>query len=223
MGLIPRLDVGGVVFHVLNRANNRSLMFEQPGDYLAFETMLEEAKQRVPIELFAYCIMPNHWHLVVRALRDGTLSTFMHWLTLSHSKRWRAFRETTGYGHLYQGPYKSFPVQDDRYFLSVCRYVERNPLRANLVNRAEEWRWSSLWRMVHGDDQQRRLIDPRPIRPTSDYVEWVNAPQTQEEIDAIRQSVRRGSPYGDAVWVRGTADRLGLAATLHPRGRPRKE
>ena len=223
MGHIPRPNAGGIVYHVLNRANERAEMFHIPGDYAAFEDMLAEVKRLFAVELFAYCVMPNHWHLVLRPEKDGELSSLMHWLTMTHAKRWRTFRGIAGFGHLYQGQYRCFPVQDDRYFLAVCRYVERNALRANLVPRAEDWRWSSLWRRVRGDTEQRRLLDPWPVDAPADYVRWVYEPQSQEELDAIRQSVKRGTPYGDAQWVRETAGRFGLGATLRARGRPKRE
>ncbi|MCX7423960.1 MAG: transposase, partial [Planctomycetia bacterium] len=134
-----------MVFHVLNRANARATIFEKPEDYAAFERVLQEALDRVEMRVLAYCLMPNHWHLVLWPRLDGDLSKFMGWLTLTHTQRWHAHHRTVGTGHLYQGRYKSFPVQDDEHFLTVCRYVERNGLRANLAPRAEEWRWSSLW------------------------------------------------------------------------------
>ena len=110
-------------------------IFEKPEDYDAFERVLEEAVERTEMRLLAYCVMPNHWHLVVWPREDGELSRFTGWLTLTHTQRWHAHRHTTGSGHLYQGRFKSFPVQDDEHFLTVCRYVERNALRANLVER----------------------------------------------------------------------------------------
>lgn len=207
MGRVPRLVAGGVVYHVLNRANERAEIFERPGDYAAFEDVLREAKERFETECFAYCIMPNHWHLIVRPKRDGDLPAFMHWLTVTHSQRWRKYRETEGHGHLYQGTYRSFPVQDDRYFLAVCRYVERNPLRAKLVGRAEEWQWSSAWRRLRGDGRSSSFLDPWPFRPSTDYVQWLNEPQQSDEVDAIRCSVKRGIPYGDTAWVEMTVPR----------------
>lgn len=128
---------GGLVYHVLNRANGRLPIFEKNEDYEAFERVLAQAVQRVDIRLLAYCVMPNHWHLVLWPRVDGDLSRFVGWLTLTHTQRWHAHRHTTGSGHLYQGRFKSFPVQTDEHFLAVCRYVERNPLRAGLVSRAE--------------------------------------------------------------------------------------
>lgn len=138
MGTIPRTNAGGIVYHVLNRANERARIFKTAGDYQAFLTVLAEAKERHPtVELFSFTVMPNHWHFTLRPKRDGEISDFMQWLTVTHSKRWRAFHRSEGYGHVYQGRFKSFPIQEDAHFFTVCRYVERNPLRAKLVERAE--------------------------------------------------------------------------------------
>jgi putative transposase len=143
MGRPQRAADGGLVYHVLNRANGRRTIFAKDEDYEAFEQALQQAVERTGTRLLAYCVMPNHWHLVVWPRDDGELSRFVGWLTLTHTQRWHAHRGTTGSGHLYQGRFKSFPVQDDEHFLVVCRYVERNPLRAKLVKDASAWRWGS--------------------------------------------------------------------------------
>ena len=137
MGRPKRAADGGLVYHVLNRANAQITIFEKSEDYEAFERVLEEAVHRTDTRLLAYCLMPNHWHLVVWPLEDGELSRFTGWLTLTHTQRWHAHRQSRSSGHVYQGRFKSFPVQEDEHFLTVCRYVERNALRANLVSRAE--------------------------------------------------------------------------------------
>jgi putative transposase len=155
MGRPLRAAPGELVYHVLNRANGRQRLFEHDGDYAAFERVLHEARERVAMRLLAYCVMPNHWHLVLWPYRDGDLSRFLGWLTLTHTQRWHAYRQTVGTGHLYQGRFKSFVVQTDDHLLSVCRYVERNAVRAGLVERAEAWRWSSLWPANAG----KRLAD----------------------------------------------------------------
>jgi putative transposase len=152
MPRIRRCQPGGYVFHVLNRGNGRMTLFEKPEDYAACERILGEAMQHVPMRILAYCLMPNHWHLVVRPRHDGELGRFMHRVTTTHVRRWHQHRHTSGQGHLYQGTYKSFPVQRDDHLLMVLRYVEGNALRAGLVQRAEAWQWCSLWRRDHTGD-----------------------------------------------------------------------
>ena len=138
MGRPLRPTAGDVVFHVLNRANARRTLFEDEGDYAAFIRVLEQACARVAMRLLAYCVMPNHWHLIVWPRKDGDLSRFMNWLTLTHTQRWHQHRHTVGEGHVYQGCFKSFPVETSEYLLMVCRYVERNPVRAGLVDRRRQ-------------------------------------------------------------------------------------
>jgi putative transposase len=125
---------------------------------------------------------------------------------------------STGTGHLYQGRFKSFPVQTDRHFLTVCRYVERNPLRTDLVQRLEDWRWSSFWRREAGRDS---MLSAWPVPVPYGWAEYVREPQTEAELDAIRTSVRRNAPFGEETWRDETIRRLGIAPVA-PRGRPRK-
>ncbi len=211
---------GGLVYHVLNRAVARLPLFQTSGDYDAFEQVLTLAHKRHPTRILAYCVMPNHWHMVVWPRADDELTAFLRWLTHTHTMRWHAWHETVGTGHLYQGRFKAFPVQTDEHFLSVCRYVERNALRAKLVKRAEQWRWCSLWRREYGNLGSRSMLHSWPVELPADWVQIVNTPQTLGELDALRQSVRRGSPYGAFAWQRRTAGRLGLEHTMRPTGRP---
>jgi putative transposase len=198
--------MGGYVYHVLNRAVGRAALFEKAGDYLAFERVLEEARQQVPMRLLAFCVMPNHWHLVVWPLEDGDLSEYMRWLTVTHTQRWHAAHDTSGTGALYQGRFKSFPVQTDEHFLTVCRYVERNAVRANLAATAEAWRWGSPWE--RSTRTPAVTLDEWPVPPPRDWLELVNRPQTDGELESLRRAVVRGAPYGDADWRRRTAKEL---------------
>ncbi|WP_029247746.1 transposase [Schlesneria paludicola] len=222
MGRPKRATPGGMIYHVLNRANARLPIFESDDDYMAFERVLAEAVERTQTRLLSYCLLQNHWHLVVWPREEGELSRFVGWLTLTHTQRWHAHRESIGAGHLYQGRFKSFPVQDDEHFLTVCRYVERNPLRANLVEAAEDWRWSSLHRWCHGTAEEKSLLTSWPIRRSSGWVQHVNEPQTDLELAAIRRSVNRGGPFGTESWSNTATARLGLEMTTRPRGRPLK-
>ncbi len=137
--------------------------------------------------------------------------------------RWHAHYHTNGSGHLYQGRFKSFPVQDDDHLLYVLRYVERNPVRAKLVKRVTDWRWGSAWRRHHGNAKSRRLLSKWPMRRPRGWLDFVNQPHTESELVALRRSVQRGTPYGDESWTASSAARLGLCSTLRPRGRPRQK
>ncbi|MCK4340633.1 MAG: transposase [Phycisphaerae bacterium] len=216
----PRADEGGLIYHVLNRGNARAEIFFDADDYELFEAILAEGLQRTPLRILCYCLMPNHWHLVLWPREDGDLSSFMYWVGMTHTQRWHAKFETTGSGHLYQGRYKSFPVQTDEHFLTVCRYVERNPLRAKLVRKAENWRWSSLYKRLQ---DQHTLLTPWPVEAPRNWVERVNAAETAAELERMRRSVNRNRPYGSPAWQARTAKRLGLESTIRPSGRPKKK
>lgn len=218
----PRAAEGGLVYHAGNRAVARSAIFEGAGDYEAFLRVLAEAVARQRMRLLAYCVMPDHFHLIVWPREDGDLPAFMRWLTMTHTQRWHASRHSAGSGHVYQGRYKSFPVQDDGHFLALCRYVERDALRAGLADRAEDWPWGSLRRPGAAPGAPRPEMSPWPIARPRRWVARVNAALTPAEEEAIARSMRRGQPLGDPEWQGSTADRLGLRSTLRPRGRPRR-
>lgn len=221
-GMPHRKTDGDVVYHALNRASEGLQLFETSGDYGAFEATMAETLEQVPMRILSYCVMPNHWHLVLWPHDDGGLSEFMHRLTMTHAKRWRSFRDSTGRGHVYQGVFKSFPVESDSHYLTVCRYVERNALRAGLVGRAEDWRWCSLFRRQQGDAKARSLLSEGPLEWPHDWLSLVNAALTAAEADAVRRCVRRNEPFGNRDWVDRIARRLGITSLLRPRGRPRK-
>jgi putative transposase len=211
-----------MVFHVLNRGVGRMELFSKEKDYAAFEGLLEQTCEARPMRICAYCLLPNHWHFVLWPQHDGDLAAFMQQLTTKHVRRWQLHRRRVGYGHVYQGRYKSFPVEEDEYFYQVARYVERNALRAGLVERAEAWRWSSLWRRLSGTVDQRQLLSDWPLACPKGWCKLVNQPQTEAELEAIRRCVARGQPYGGEDWVRRTAEQLGLESTLRAPHRPRK-
>ncbi len=216
-----RIAPGGIIYHALNRGNGRNELFHKPEDYSAFERIMIEAMHRYPIRLLAYCLMPNHWHMVLWPREEGEMTEFLRWLTLTHSQRLHAHRHTTGWGHVYQGRFKSFPIEQDEPLLMVLRYVERNALRANLVERAQDLQWCSLWRRLNGDEES--LLSAWPIDMLTDWVGWVNGAQSAAELEALRHCVNRGTPHGSDAWQMRMAEKLRLEFTLRPRGRPRKE
>ncbi len=217
----PRIAPGGLAYHVLNRRAGRQRLFASPGDYVVFEKILQAAYEQTRLRIAAYCLMPTHWHLLLWPRSDGELSEVMRWITVTHSQRWHAHRETAGTGPVYQGRFKSFPVQTDDHFLAVARYVERNALRAEKVRRAENWRWCSLWRREQGDPKLRAFLSDWPVDRPRNWVGFVNRPETGTELDALRTSVQRGRPFGDERWQERLAKRLELESTLRPRGRPK--
>src|SRR3989344_6083708 len=145
-----RIDLADRIYRIINRAIGRLKIFNAKKDYLLFEELLTEAKELTGMRIFAYTIMPNHWHLVLSPQKGGDLSLFMHRLSNTHTRRVHTSTGTIGSGHLYQGRYKSFLVNKDNYLLALIKYVERNPVRAKLVSSCELWQWGSAWRRIIG-------------------------------------------------------------------------
>jgi putative transposase len=171
--------------------------------------------------VLAWCLLPNHFHLVVWTHHDGDLSRWMHWLQNTHVRRYHQHYHSSG--HLWQGRFQAFPIQHDEHLLTVLRYVERNALRANLVSRAQDWRWSSLWRRSSQDAAAREILSEWPVAEPSDWVRRVNQAQSAAELEALRRSVVRGMPYGSEAWTQRVVRSLDLEFTVRPRGRPKKE
>lgn len=216
-----RIIEAGLIYHVLNRGNGRMRLFHKPGDYQAFEQVLAEGLARYPVELLTYCVMPNHWHLVVRPQADDALGRWLRWVGVTHVRRHQEHYHRRGAGHLYQGRFKSFPVSSDEHFLTLCRYVEANPSRAQLVERAEQWQFCGLWRRTHRDAQLP--LHAWPVRRPADWVARVNQSLPREAVKQLRECMQKGRPLGSAEWMQATAARLGLSNTLRGPGRPRNQ
>lgn len=148
------------MYHALIRAVARLPLFQKDADYIAFLQVMHDALERHPTRLLAFCLMPNHWHMVLGPRADDELTRFLRWLTHTYTMRWHAHYHTSGTGHVYQGRFKAFPVETNEYYYTVMRYVERNALRANLVERAEAGRWGSLWGRESGDAATGALLHP---------------------------------------------------------------
>lgn len=220
MPRLRRISKGNVVYHVLNRANGRLRIFKKNGDFAAFEQIIAEGLERFDMRLCGYCIMGNHWHLVLWPREDGDLSAFMKWITVTHSHRWHGSHGTVGIGHLYQGRFKSFPVATDEYYLTLMRYVESNSLRAGLVERSLDWQWSSL--AIRGGCEKPLELCDGPVALPRRWISLVDNANNEEDGERIEKCIKRGQPFGESEWVTQTAKELCLESTLKPRGRPRK-
>jgi putative transposase len=187
----PRSHAPAGYFHVINRSVRRATLFKRPRDYQAFLSILADGLERHQAELVAYAVLSNHWHLVLGPMGTKELSTLMQWVTATHATRWHRHRQTTGQGPVYQGRFRSDPIPTVGDLMRVCRYVERNALRAGLVKRAQDWPWCSL--------SERLLAQPRmpltdvPLLSTTFWTEHVNAVLTANEAQAARHSVPPGS------------------------------
>ena len=221
MPRLARVTPGGLAHHVLNRSVAGLPLFRKEADYEAFERIMIEAQERRPTRIVAWCLMRNHWHFVLWPRDEGEVTAYMRWLTHTHAMRWHVAHGTVGRGHLYQGRFKSLPIQEDEHFLTACRYVERNALSAGVVDRAEDWRWSSLWARRHGGERLKAILSDWPMERPSGWVRLVNKPMTEKEVEGIRTCIARNRPYGNEDWQRRQAKRLGLSHTLRSEGRPK--
>jgi len=206
-----------LVFHVMNRAVRKLPLFQTADDYAAFVGVLTQAVERVPVRLLCYAVMPNHWHLVVWPSESGQLPRFMKWLTGTHARHWNAHRSATGIGAVYQGRYRAVPVHDDRHFLTVCRYVERNPIKARLVDHAADWPWSSA---SESEEPIRPALSAWPLSRPASWREFVDASERPGEFDDLRAAIRTNVPFGPDDWSRETADRLEWPNGLRRPGPP---
>ena len=214
---------GGMVYHVLNRGVGKQKLFFNDEDYLAFERVIVETLEKRSMRILSYCVMPNHWHFVLWPENDCDLGQFMQRLTITHVTRWQKHYNMVGYGHVYQSRYKSFPIETDDYFYQAMRYVERNAMRANLVDKAEMWQYGSLWINQFGTSEHKAMLSNWPLPRPRRWLAYVNEPASEMELEALRRSCVRGSPYGSDQWVKQTAKNLGLESTLRKPGRPKKQ
>ena len=213
MPRIPRGQQGGHAYHVINRGNGRTTVFHKSQDYEAFLSLLTEAKKRHRVKIFGFCVMPNHFHLVLEPAHQTALSQFMQWLLTSHVRRYHKHYGTSG--HIWQGRFKSFPVQRDEHLITVLRYVLQNPVRAGLSETIHEWPWSSA--------RRRQLIDRLPTDEESSRSVPLENPLDELQVVAVRECLNRQRPYGQSEWQREMAETFGLGSTLRSRGRPRSE
>jgi putative transposase len=220
MARAPRNAADDLIYHVLNRGNCRMNIFEKDGDFKSFIKLLEEGRQRMGMRVLGYCLMGNHWHLVLWPRRAKDLSRFIGWVCTTHVRRWRAHRRNAGEGHVYQGRFKSFAVQDDAHFLTLMRYVEANPLRAGMVTRAQAWPWSSLTG-APGADGVKVQLTPWPVARPDNWADIVNRAMDGESLGHVQTSLKRNRPFGGPMWTTRTAARLNLQTTMRDPWRPK--
>jgi len=219
MPRVARGLVDGFTYHVLNRGNGKQAVFHKDRDYSAFVSLIQEAKARLSMSIYAYCLMPNHFHMVVMPNKGEDLSIWMQWLMTSHVRRYHRHYGTSG--HIWQGRFKSFIVKQDDHLLNVLRYVEVNPVRAGIVTSAKDWQWSS--HRLRSEGSQSTLMSPLPVELPDDWERLVDESFTLSDLEKLRKCVSRQTPYGDLFWQAEICKKLGLESTTRPRGRPRKK
>jgi putative transposase len=218
-----RKTKGGYCYHVLNRANGRLRIFRKRGDFLAFERIIGEAQERIDIKIYGWCLMSNHWHLLLEPFGDGDLSEFMRWLTVTHTMRYHYSHGTAGMGHIYQGPFKSFPVQQN-HLTRLLRYIEANPVRAKMVDNAGDYQWSSFNHHTgRANPELPFTVSELPVNLPRNWRHLVHKNMPATDLANVMNSIKRGAPFGEAEWIAKTAKDLELQSTINKRGRPPKE
>ena len=218
MARVARTALGGYVYHVINRGNGRAVVFHGDEDYRAFLDIVTEVCHHVPLRVLGYCLMPNHFHLLLWPRSDGDLARWMQRLMTTQVRRHHSRHGSEG--HLWQGRFKACPVQRDRHLLNVLAYVEANPLRAGLVKQAVDWPWSSLHQIARS--AKGLSLARSPVARPDDWEAAVGAALTPDELARLRLAVNGEFPYGSKTWVERTAKKTGRPAGPRPRGRPRK-
>lgn len=182
---------------------------------------MRKYQEELGMRVLAFVVMPNHWHLLLYPKHDGDLGEFMHHLTNAHTRKVHTETKTIGTGPLYQGRYKSFIIEEDTHLLTVLKYIERNPVRAKLSKTCEDYRYGSAWLRKHGDTEQKKLLTEPPVELPRYYAQWINEPESLKELEQLRASVRRNSPFGNDAWVDHMISKYELESTVRSQGRPR--
>jgi putative transposase len=203
-----RFAAPGLPYHVVNRGNDRKIVFRQGFDYIAFMELLAEGVRRFDVSVFGYCLMPNHFHLLIEPRSEGALSAFMQSVTGRYACTLRQQTQTVGHGHVFQRRFWNAAIYDDLWFVTVLRYIEANPVRAGLVPAADLWPWSSFTDRAAG---ARKILSPLPLVLSPRWPELVNAAQSAETLDQIRSELTRtaGRPKKDAKMGQAPFGRVG--------------
>ena len=172
-----------VPLHIVNRGNRRQRIFHTDADYIGFLGAFVDAMERTLVRLIAFCLMPNHFHIVLWPYRGPEISRFMQLLMNSHLRDLMPRHDLAGKGHVYQGRFRPHEIQNEVHFLNVCRYVESNPVRANLTTRAEDWPWTSL--VNDGPVPGISILTPWPVARPKNWLEQVNAPPLTLSAPAV--------------------------------------
>ena len=220
MPRLRRVVVPGLPHHIVQRGNRRSNIFGDDRDRLVFLRILKQASGIHSLTHFAYSLMTNHFHLVSRPEHDASLSAAMR-DTLGPYAIY--FNQKYGLsGRLWQGRFFSVVVDQTRFW-EVIRYTERNPVRAGMVKRAEEYYWSSA--AAHCFGKEDVLIQPLPSIPSmiGSWSEWLNGAENDRDLRQIRTNTKTGRPYGSEEFVKALEAVLGRELLVRRRGRPKKE
>jgi putative transposase len=179
----------GSVVHCVNRGNDKRVLFDGAQEFEDFLRLVIWAKAQCAMRILAYCIMSNHWHFVLWSEYHGDVSRFLHRLTTTHAMGWRRRTDTVGFGHVYQHRFHDSKIFTEAHYYNVLRYVEQNPLRANLVRASRDWRWSSLQERL-GNGRGIILEDGPALLPL-DWPACVDEHLSETTLQEIRSALQR--------------------------------
>lgn len=223
----PRISLEGLVYHVINRGNNRQDVFRDEEDFDTYLKTVIRFKEKYSFKLYGYCLMNNHTHLVLEPVKPNTLSKIIQSITLSHIRLYHSKYKSSG--HLWQGRFKNPIIQTDEYLLQCLKYIELNPVKANIVARPQDYRWSSYKFHAFGKDEPK-LLDKDPaylsLADTDTarqkaYQSFMGSEQDESIVERIRKSISSDSILGSDGFIDSLRERLDLVKP-RPRGRPRK-
>lgn len=204
MARMARVVVAGVPHHVTQRGNRRQAVFFSDSDYRTYRALLAEGCRKAGVTVLAYCLMPNHVHLILQPRDEDGLRAA---LAEAHRRYSREVNFREGWrGYLWQGRFASFPM-DEAYLMACARYVELNPVRARLVARARDWRWSSARAHLAGQDDELVKVAPLLDR-VGDWKNFLAEGLDAVAREAIRASERTGRPLGATAFVRRLEKKL---------------
>ena len=220
---MPRLSrtvFAGIPHHVTQRGNRRENVFFCDDDYISYLAWLKEYAGKHSVEILAYCLMTNHIHLVALPMSDDGLQRMLKPVHMRYAQR---INRAQGWaGHLWQGRFFSSPL-DEAYLWAAVRYVERNPVRAGMTQRAEDYRWSSA--AAHGGHRVDELLNPacglnRQFSAVDDWSAWLSEGDETEELQILRRNVDKGLPCGAENFVTKLSKIAGRTLEYRPQGRP---
>ena len=218
MARLARIVIPGTPYHVTQRGNRRQQTFFEDADYALYRDLLADAARRAGSEIWAYCLMPNHVHLIVvpadeHGLRRTVADAHRRYTGFINAReRWT--------GHLWQGRYGAVAM-DDAHLIHAARYVALNPVRARLTERAEDWAWSSVRAHLAGTDDQLAIVAPL-LERIGDFAAFLGSAEDQQATRALRMAETTGRPLGDPAWIGRIEQATGRALAPRKRGpRPR--
>ena len=221
MARIARVVAEGMPHHITQRGNRRQKTFFSDEDYAAYIDLMTEWCRKYAVDIWAYCLMPNHIHLIAVPGKKENLRLA---IGEAHRRYTRRINFREGWrGHLWQERFSSF-VMNELYLLACTRYIENNPVRAKLVGRAEQWAWSSAGAHISG--QNDNLVNVAPLLSIikDDWRNFLAEATSSAEINDIRQHEQTGRPLGDVTFVSHLEDLLGRRLRLRKPGRkPKKD